>query len=185
MPRHCGTQTSSAPVLATAHQTQRCGGGKPSETESACGRLAMEKALRTLIDSLPKFATRHNVRITTRDMDEGMTENEVTELFADINQLSKMIQTLYKMIKENHGSQFHRFPVMYQATELFAACLDHLNCKSDAWKTRLRAKEMFPKKTIDTSQPSPSQLLVPITLKPNMTSFRKLTRHMHYRLVRL
>lgn len=154
--------------------------------ESACDRLAMEKALRTLIDSLPKLATRHNVRITNRDIDKGMTENEVTELFADINQLSKMIQTLYKMIKEKHGSQFHRFPVMYQATELFAAYLDHLNCKSDAWKTRLRAKAMFPKKTIDTSQPSPSQILVPITLEPTHDWLPQTnTTHHVYRLVRL
>ena len=162
MPRHRGTQTSSAPVLATAHQAQKRGEGETSETESARERLAsLEKALRTLIDSLPKFATRHNVRIATREIDEGMTENEVTELFADINQLSKMIQTLHKMVRKHHDSQFHRFSALYQAMELFAAYLDHLNCKSDAWKTRLRTKKMFPKKEIDTSQPSTSDILVP------------------------
>jgi hypothetical protein len=33
-----GTHTSSAPVLATAHQAQGRGGGKTSETERAGGR---------------------------------------------------------------------------------------------------------------------------------------------------
>jgi len=79
----------------------------------------------------------------------------------DLNQLSKMIQTFYKMVRKHHDSQFHRFTALYQAMELFAAHLDHLNCKSDAWKTRLRAKTMFPKKEIDTSQPSTSEILVP------------------------
>lgn len=93
---------------------------------SANKRAAFER----LIERLPLLKQRHKVRLVTRQILKGDTNEMKKSLFADINELKWLLVDV-----ESNS---------YTALVLFIEYLDYARCKADAWKLRMLVSVKFP-----------------------------------------